>query len=419
MNLMKAFGIDVLFYGSSKALVAVTWIVIISTLTKHLSPANYATFWQIFTLIVGAATIVTTGLVTAFRRYYGQFEQNKTTDLYSFAATGVTRTVISLGLLCFVPAFLISAYIGEWPRSGSLFALAIFSFGSAALFQIYSGHLMAKRKTTYFLAMTTAQAVLFLAFCSLGIFSGDAKDVLLAVLFLGLSYVAVVQPWSLTAIRRTFRPFRNTETRKWEREFLFFGLPLAFMNGAFLLGNMGIQLIIANMASPYDAGIYAAFSAPIERLVGFMASIAAMAFLPLVAVKWDQNQRSEVLRFLGLVVAAVALISTVISILLVIFNDQWVTLIIDKRYKSGIDLIPVLCAATTVSTIASILADVLIVEKKTVHLAVFFTISSIVGLVFSAVLIPIAGVSGAVLGRLISAVFACMLICFSIWRSLR
>jgi len=416
MNFLKAFSIDFLLYGTSKATVAVTWIAIISTLTTRLSPENYAIFWQMFTLITGAATIATTGLVTAFRRYYHQFDSADQHAVYRRVAVDATRFSLLLSTGLFVPAFIASAWIGEWGMSPQRLLVGPVAFILASGFLAYCGHLMAVRKTVAYLSANAAQGLAFLLLCVLAPLSKSA-GVEIMVIFLGASYL-VTLPGYIAGLRSSLAPAEGSDVRKWRRDFLAFGVPLALMNVALLLGNLGTQLLLAKLANAQEAGIYAAFSAPIERLVGFSASIAAMAFLPLIASQWDAKRYREVLRFLFFIVAAVLLIAIAISAVLIVFAGPITTRIIDPRYLSGVDLIPLLSAATTASTTAAILADILILQKKTPQLAALFLSATLIGLLVSGVLIPVNGATGAVIGRLVFGLLACVFIGVAIRRNL-
>jgi O-antigen/teichoic acid export membrane protein len=237
------------------------------------------------------------------------------------------------------------------------------------------------------------------------------------VILLGASYF-VALPGYLAELKRRISPTASASVQKWRRDFIAFGIPLALMNVALLLSNLGTQLILSKLASPHEAGIFAAFSAPIERLVGFSASIAAMAFLPLIASQWDAKHYRDVLRFLSLIIAAVLFIAIVISAALIAFAGPISAHTVDARYLSGTNLIPLLCAATTASTTAAILADILILQKKTPQLAALFLTATVIGLLVSGALVPFNGATGAVTGRLLSGVLACVFIGVAIRRNL-
>lgn len=413
MKLLKAFGIDFALYGTSKVLVALAGITSIAVLTSRLAPSDFGVFWQIFTLTTGAATIATTGPVTAFRRYYGQFIAEGNFDVYRRAAAGAVYRCLGVSVIMFLPVLFVAALIGGWELGPLRGLAATFAFGASTCFLLSCGHMMAARKTVTFLLASAAQAVMFLllSYGVLPLAGGDL--VACALLLLAASYALGVPDYSL--FRATALEAGDAvEVNRWTREFLVFGLPLIVMNCALLLSNLGTQMVIAAISGTQEAGIYAAYSAPIDRLIGFSASIAAMAFLPVVSTQWDRQPKSESLRFLFAVIAIVTAASVTVSVLLICFGGVFLGLLVDERYAAGAALIPILCVAATASAIAAILADVLILQKRTFQLAGIFSLATAAGLVVSIALAVSGGAQGAATGRLVSGAVTCLLIAWAI-----
>ena len=413
MSLLRAFSWDLAFYGSSKALVALAWVASVSVLTTKLVPADYAVFWQIFTLITGAATIASTGLVTAMRRYHGELTAlGQEADYWAASQRAARRTVL-VALVLFLPCYGIAAYLADWGLQPVRIGLSIGGFLAATTFLIYGGQLMATRRTPTYLAVNTGQALLFLAL----LYLIQAWPVEQALMFLCISYLITAPAYLLS--RRKLSVELTPAGALLENDFHRLGLPLALMNVALLLGNLGTQVVISTMSGGQAAGEYAAYAAPVERLVGFTASVAAMAVLPLVSCRWARGERREVMRFLILVVALVTAVALAVSIVLVGFGDTIFGLIIDSKFKAGAALLPLLCAATVASTIAAILADVLVLQKKTLQLAWIFMAAGFVGIVVSAILATSLGAQGAAIGRLVAAILSVLGIAIAVLHSLR
>lgn len=400
MSLLRAFSWDFAFYGFSKAFVAVAWLASVSVLTVKLSPVDYSVFWQIFTLISGAATIASTGLVTAMRRYQGELTAlGRETDYFAASRRAARRTVL-VGLVAFLPCYGIAAYIAGWGFKPALTGLAIVTFLAAITFMIYAGHLMATRKVTTYLAINVIQALLFLIL----IYLIDGYPIVHALLFLCASYL-ITAPAFLISQCGPSDELTNANALL-EREFHRFGVPLSIMNVALLLGNLGTQVVISKVSGGQAAGEYAAYAAPVERIVGFGASVAAMAVLPLVSSRWARGEKQEVMRFLILVITVVTAAALACSMVLLAFGDAIFGLIIDSKFKAGATLIPILCAATVAGTIAAIMADIMVLQKRTLQLAWIFSVAGAVGIAVSAMLAASLGAEGAAVGRLVAAILS-------------
>jgi O-antigen/teichoic acid export membrane protein len=403
MKVRRAFAMDFIVYALSRASVGLIWIALVSTLTSLMRPSEYAVFWQLFTLITGAAGIASSWLVTAFRRFYPQFVESNDIVSYYAAASFASRFCIISASLSFLLIFLVLAAVSEWGLGIWDIIIVPAAFVAALSFLIYAGHLIATRASRTFLFINTAQALMLLVLCTVLVRATDSDRVTLALVAVTVSYALGISYFVMTKERHLLSASNSKSAKDDTRKYLSFGLPLVIMNGAFLIANLGTQLIVSGLYSTEEAGIYAAFYSPIERIVGFAIAIAATALLPLLSSLWEKGRHSEALRLLFSVLAFVTMSAGGLSILLMIEADRFASMIIGVQFRSGAVLIPLTCASCILSGLAGIVADILIVQKKTRLTAALFVFASLLGLGLSAVLVPGAGAMGAVEARAVSS----------------
>jgi O-antigen/teichoic acid export membrane protein len=189
-----------------------------------------------------------------------------------------------------------------------------------------------------------------------------------------------------------------------------FGMPLVVMNLALLAGNLGTQLIVAHISGESAAGIYAAYYAPIERIVGFATTIAATALLPLMASEWEQGRQREAFQFLLFVIAGTIIIAGGAAGAIVIFGESFVSNFVGPDFATGVTLIAPTALSCFLFGIASILTDVLIIKKQTMRVSLLFALAVTVGLLAAFAVVPQEGALGGVYARLIASASSVLLV---------
>lgn len=414
MNIARAFTFDFIIYAISRVAAALVWIAIVSGLTSTMSPAEYSIFWQLFTLITGAAGIASSWLVTALRRFYPQHVRDGTIALYYKTAKSSASLCLIVALIAFIPIFWILALLAHWELSAFDALLVLLTFGFALAFLVYCGHLIAVRHSKKYLFLNTAQPILLLILILTLVSWIAIGKITVALLALIISYSIFLPEYLLTSRRMTTeRLIREQKAGASSNQVLIyfrFGLPLVIMNLAFVIGNLGTQIIVTRLYSAEAAGIYAAFYAPIERVIGFAATIAATALLPLLAKLWDEGHQREALRFLFVVIVFVTILAAAASAILVVYSDIFTKIMVGSEYSSGSALIPTICVSCLLFSISSIVADVLILQKKTILIAVLFAAANLIGILAALALTSSRGAMGAAEARAISSCLGLLLV---------
>jgi len=406
MSIARAFTFDFAVYALSRVTAALVWIAIVSGLTSTMSPAEYSIFWQLFTLVTGAAGIASSWLVTALRRFYPQHVRDQTEPLYYRTAQVSASLCLIFASIIFFPIFWILSILAQWPLTAVDLFLVPAAFGLALAFLIYCGHLIAIRSSKKYLLLNTTQPILLLALVLTLVTSDEFRKVTTALLAVIVSYsIFCLEYFSSCRGQRGKIYVRNQEIASSSQVIVYFrfGLPLVIMNLAFVFGNLGTQIIVSRLHSPIAAGIYAGFYAPIERIIGFAATIAATALLPLLAKLWDEGHRREALHFLFVVILLVTTLGVIASGILITYSDIFTRIMVGSEYSSGDALIPTICVACLLFSTSSIMADILILQKKTAMIAIFFVIANLIGIMAAVALTPTRGALGAAEARVISS----------------
>ncbi|MBO9591143.1 oligosaccharide flippase family protein [Devosia sp.] len=426
MSIVRAFAADFSVYAASRIIAATAWVATVWVLTSNLAPSQYAQFWQVFTLVTGTASLATSWLVTAQRRFYARFEKNN--ELHSYVETSVVSAKICLGLSLVVFVIFLGANwaydlvvldFTQWMGTAIAFVLCI-------IFLIYCGHLIAARKPRQYLLFSAGQSILLLAALYTALNFAGGNGVTWSVVVFAASYgifllvagwhehVAGTDLWSRVVL------LWNERALGYSTEYLRFGLPLVLMNLAFLLSNLGTQIIVQNLHSASAAGIYAAYYAPIERIVGFVTAIAATALIPLLANHWEQGHQRQALRFLGLVILATTTATGAIAAIIVIAGDAFASNMVGTEYLSGVELIAPTAVSCFLFGIASIIADVLIIKRRTLLLALMFVVAVVIGLTTAVVIVPEQAALGGAYARVVSSLASVVLVggaaVFVVWR---
>lgn len=381
-----------LAYGVTNVVSAVIPFLMLPILTRVLAPQDYGalTVFSLAVTYLGAVTGLSVhGAVTI--RY---FEQDRY-DLPRYV--GACFLILITSTLVVVSAIGLSL---RWfhldigiPHGWVLVAAAV----SCAQFaiQIRLALWQSSGKAWQFGAARVAQAAV------------DATISLILVLLVGLAWqgralgitaaalaTATFVIWTLVAERG----IRFSGSGIYVRDALRFGAPLVVHTFGGLLITTGDKLIVGSLVSLNDLGQYAV-AGQVAAILNVLYDAVFRAFQPWVIQRsLAADQRKLVVQTIYKVLIGTTLLGIAFLLCAMLFYP----LVVGDRYRSGLQLVPVLVAAAVIRCGYFATAIFISIASKNEHLALNSTLSGVAGLASAALLVPHVGLIGAAYGVVIA-----------------
>jgi O-antigen/teichoic acid export membrane protein len=373
--------------------------LILPVLTRVLSPQDYGTL-TVFSLAVtyfGAMTGLSVhGAVTI--RYFEQDRYDLAKYVGACFLILMTSTAVVVGVTALALHWL-DADLGI-PHGWILVAAAV--SGAQFVTQIRLALWQSSGKVWQFGAVRVAQAAV------------DASTSLILVLMLGFAWqgralgmttaavaAAMFAIWTLAAERG----IRFSGSAVYVGDAVRFGAPLVFHTLGGLLITTGDKLVVGSLVSLNDLGQYAV-AGQVVSILNVLYDAIFKAFQPWVIQRsLMADQRRQVVQTIYKVLIGTTLLGIGFLFAAMLFYP----LLVGERYRSGLQLVPVLVAAAVIRCGYFATAIFINIASKNEHLALNSMLSGIAGLASAALLVPYIGLVGAAYGVVIAELISFIL----------
>lgn len=382
-------------YGAGIILGKIVSFIMLPVYTRYLTPADYGVLEllvltsEIISMILGA------GISHAIFRFYHQYEDQK--DRIEVVSTALLSTLLLYSIF-FIPLFFYSSFFSNlifYSKDYTFyFKLSFFNLLLSAGYEIPMGFIQARQKSTQYIVINLSKLILQL---SLNIYFvinlGKGVE--------GILYSAMISSIA-TSSYLTIITFKNVHfnfSMQKARELLYYGIPLIFSDiGAFLL-TFSDRFFLKYYANLSDVGIYS-----LGYKIGMLIPILVIApFNQVWSVqmfKIAQKENSgeifrKVFTYFSMLVITVGLAISLLS-------KDTIKIISNAGYWDAYKIVPIVVLAYIIYGfyIQSLVG--ILVEKKTVYLALMTVAAAISNILFNFLLIPSYTTTGAAWATVLS-----------------
>jgi len=394
---------DLPYYVLAKGSAVVSWVFIVWFLTHRLTPQEYGEYALLFALLTLMTIVTTSWLNSSIYRYLP--EHAEAGDLATFESVifRLTAITVVVGVAAFAAVVGIMLALGIVSAPPPTLVSVAVAFVLNCAFVLVNAYLSARRSVRLFATTSAGQVVLLAAGLWLVLDHVDNKTAVIFIV-MALSYL----PTLVLAGWRTAR--HPVPIAQKARSYLSYGLPLMLMSSATLVNMYGDQFLIRYFTSSAEVGLYSANYLFAERSILSLASVMTVAYIPILFRLWEGGDPAGAYRFLWKIAFLLLAVLVPVEIVLFLFGDRIAAIFIDPGFASANGIIPIVGLATLFTQVASVFADVMTLQKRTLVLAVCYGLAAGVNVVLNMVFIPTFGYLSAAYATLASSLFLLLLV---------
>lgn len=243
---------------------------------------------------------------------------------------------------------------------------------------------------------------------SIALVTSHMASIIVCILLV-LHFLVVQRAWRLRDIL-----INSAETK---RILLRFSLPLLGSNLANTILTQVDRILLGILAGTSAVGIYSA-AHKVAALIVFPYAGLALIFEPIIAQLYANRRITELSETFKFVTVWCLRVTLPISLLLIIFGREILTLF-GPTYASGYSSLILLVVAQTIQTGFGHGGQMLVMTGRVQLDLAFMGISALLSIILSYILIKVWGITGAALAVALTFFFANMLATLMIWATLR
>lgn len=395
--MIRDFVKDFSKYLPAHVIPGVITFVSIPILTRLFPPADYGNYSLAFATI--NVLIVLTGWLTMSTiRFYPSYEHDG--RLAEFNNT-VYKTAFFL-ILFLAIFFLVFIHLLKSRMSPNLYNLMLISVGvftTTAFFSIIQGILRAKRLVNIYgfsqvwKSVTTIVIglilVLIFGFGVEGLLLGSMISLTLAIPFL---------------LRKTIKRVTSKSffSKSLTIDMLKYGFPLVLGNLAAWILSLSDRYILEIFRGSHEVGIYAAPYNISENSIILLASLFMLASDPILIQIWEKEGEEKSKIFLSNLTRYYLIACIPVVVGLSILSKPIMSIMASQQYLEGYKIIPFVALGALFLGLQQRFHYGFLFHKKTVYIALFLLLASLLNLVLNVLFVPKYGYMAAAASTLIS-----------------
>jgi O-antigen/teichoic acid export membrane protein len=402
MNPAPSFLRDVRHYLSGRAVLIALGFVTFPLLTRMLSVGDYGQLSLVLRIILLLTVLSKCGLQYSSARFHqtttnAPFEQKR-----QFYSTLVLGPVLSAAVTTaiYLPILILSRNrIADVLLYRCLLLAPILVF-TRALQSLLLSFLRSEGRSSFHAVLEVASRVLTLIALVLLFFSGLKTSFAVLVATTGCEgLIVLLQMGELLKCRLVHYSAVN-----WPliRTSFLFGAPLIGYELASILLDSGDRVLVRHFLGDISLGYYSAAYNVSAYLQDTVMTPLNLAIFPVFMRLWEHEGRKATQRFLSDGLTWFIVGSFALTALSLLCSRDAVLLLASKRFLDASRLLPILVPGLLIYASHIFLNVGLILEKRTVLLAVLVSGAAIFNLGINVYLIPRMGISGAAWATLVS-----------------
>lgn len=278
--------VDTAMYSFGPVLKGIGGIVLLKTVTSHLTPGELAQTDTIISLLATLSGIMVLGLDQAAGRiYFDDITQDERRSVLSTAAVIITLTSILAGILLLPVCQIVAAHLLHSPASAILVLLALPLLPLRNLRDYLSHILRWSRRRFSYTTLETFSLVARVALVSLGAALYGPEGVVLGTVLACIPAVLLGVVLARNDVALTF-------DRRHIRGMLQFGLPMMGPNLLVLVSGLLDRVFLIHLYSETASGYYIA-GLQMASVYEMLSQGFRLAWGPVVASFWDDTERVQ------------------------------------------------------------------------------------------------------------------------------
>jgi O-antigen/teichoic acid export membrane protein len=403
---------DIKYYGVAKLITIFSWLAILKLFTDNLSPQEYGNYSLTYTLIVLLSASASMWITTSIIRFYPDALERDKLKLFSYIGIQAVIPTFVVGILLLGLGFLILNVFEILQYNFLIYFLVLFCFFGHLSFLLYSSYLSGARSLGKYLILIALQISLYLG-CS--VYFINVLGMKLEGVFLGLviSYLPILflAKISISHLLKVAKKIKLKRFQKYAR----YGFPIVFMSISIQLNSVADQYILKFYQFHIEVGMYAAFYVISEKSLFVAYQVLSISALPIVFRYWEKGDFVKSYKLLWQVIIVYTFLGLIGIGLLLCFDEELTSLIINERFMAGIYIMPYVLSGVFLGGFAALMSDVLLLKKKTLLLAKVYISGAFFNILLNFILIPIYGMLGAAIATFISYAFIFILMVYYLY----
>jgi O-antigen/teichoic acid export membrane protein len=399
----KKYFTDVTFISVLTVIARMRGLILLPVISRLIGLEGYGIWLQVSLTVGLMGNVFEVGLHSALVRFIPSLKKREDiADMYY----SVLLFALSLGIIA---AFVIYAFADviaklslQLADVGYLFRIAcvLVPINLVILMQqnYFRARMRVKLYSTLDVLANTGDVIGILVVLTSG---AGLREMFIAVILwrLTLSLVQALMIWRDTGIG--FPKFRNF------RELLAFSLPLVPSTIAGNTVRRFDRYLVGYFLGAAAVGLYGAATA-IAELIDNLTIPLRKAITPYIANLWDRKLFQEVRLYLGYSMKAFLFFAIPAAVLLSVFSRKFISILATEEFLfSNMELAVVSLAFAAVFFSSNrIMNLVFIIQKRTIAVPIMQIVEASLNLALNLVLIPLAGIIGAAVSKLVSYLLA-------------
>jgi len=382
-------------------------------LARELSKAEYGIFYGVFTLFAFLSLFRDMGLGPALTKYLPEFEVKKRMDLakgaiiFTFAAQFILAVIISSVTFFWAEQIAFSFF----HNSLAMLPLKLLSmmFLLIQFEKIYSFIFTGFQKIRYISMIEFTRMICVLTFIVIAFKFGAALWIPAAGYLFAYGFETV---FFYPFFRRAFPSFWKVSALidyKLMRKMAFFSMPV--MLGLF--GSMVLTytdtLMLSYLRTAEDVALYQV-AMPTTKLLLYFSGALGIVLLPLSSELWARRLREKLAKGMDMLYRYSFAFIFPLALALICFPGLALTVLFGKQYAEAALALQLLAVGTFLFSISTINSNVLAGIGKPSENSRYIIIGAVSNVVMNAILIPMPGRFGGVVGASIATVISYALI---------
>ncbi|MDG1707557.1 MAG: polysaccharide biosynthesis C-terminal domain-containing protein [Emcibacteraceae bacterium] len=393
---------DLKLYIIAKIVTVFSWVLIINIFTQNLTPTEYGNYSLTYTLIILISSGGTVWITTSFVRFYPEFIKKNKQQLFYYLGVKAAIPSIIAGLFLFLSIIGSLYFLDILQYNFIIYLLISLSLLGHMVFLLYSTYLSAVRDIKRYVLLVSGQIFLYVSISTILFNYSEFK---IEAIFCGmlLSYLPIIlmiqNPKSYI---KTFISFTKRVNTVGLTKYRIYGFPILFMSVSIQLNSVADQYILKFYNLHNEVGMYAAFYTLSEKSLFMVYQVLSISTLPIAFRYWENGEFNRSYKLFWKIIIAYMVISLIGIIILLNFDYELTSLLINQSYMEGVFIIPYILIGVFLGGCAALFSDVLLLKKQTMLLAKCYISAAIINIVLNFILIPQYGMIGAASSTLIS-----------------
>jgi O-antigen/teichoic acid export membrane protein len=402
--MLQMFLRDSAKYLLLKAVVSVSWLLMLRELTANLSPSEYGEYSILNSVMSYALVLSGAWLTSAILRFYPA-ARLQPLGLALNVGRLLGRSLL-FGAILFLPLHLLVVRILDLEAGPSVASVLILLFILSTWLACNQSWLRASLSVTRHVRVSSLQTLLGLGASILFLKAGLG----IMGVFAGQALAAAWALWSTRDLGIAPNASRPGTEEGLAKAMLRYGWPIVAINVFTQILSTADQLVLKYLGHASEVGIYSANYMLAQNTIFAVTSVISAAVAPRLFHHWESGQKDLARGLMIQVTLLFCCASAPLVGAMVFFSRPIAEWSVAPAYWSGSSVIPWVSSGAFFVGLGNIFSELLTLRKRTGELMLCYAIAAVINLGLNFLLIPARGMHGAAVATLVGYASLCVLI---------